>query len=333
VITFVALIVQEFAVRFTLPDFNPNNQLRFNRPDGSLPVLGPLGRQFQQVKNSGDYNVSVTFNRYGLRDSKDVKLAVAEDIILVGDSFAFGWGVKETERVSEQLERQLGRKIFNVATPSDVPGYKKLLDYARSIGAKTRNVVLLFNMYDDILYYDAPSAPVRPIPTKKVKTSPRWSFQSVKEFLLANSSLYFLSTSVITQNSWLRHLALKAGLIVPLTILSKRTIDERAIASTVKHLKMIAQSYNTLILLIPNRGIWIGDNQAYERQVHSRFLTALQKSGIPFVDMLPFQERDGNPMRYHFVNDGHWRPLGHSLAASILAERMSAMKPNGRLGQ
>jgi hypothetical protein len=320
-------VVQEFAVRFALPDFNPNNHLRFNPGNGTLPVLGPRNKMFRLVKNSGDYNVLVTFNQYGLRDSEDVKFAKAEDVIVVGDSFAFGWGVKESERVSEQLEQRLGRKVYNIATPNDVTGYGKLLNYAKFIGAKAENVVVLFNMYDDINDYDTALTPVSPLAlSKRVESSSQWNLRLVKEFLLANSSLYFLTTSVITQTDWLRRIALKLGLVVPLSAMGKRSISKQSIASTINHLKKITRGINSIVLLVPNRGIWIGNNQTHERKIHRQFVSALTKEKIRFLDMRTILEREGNPMRYHFDNDGHWRPLGHHLAASALAKRMAFPK-------
>lgn len=324
-VALVALLVQEFAVRLALPDFNPNNHLRFKAAVGSQPVLGPRGGQFRLVKNSGDYNVGVSFNRHGLRDSKDITTATADDVIVVGDSFAFGWGVEEKQRLSEQLAHLTGRKTFNVATPSDVPGYGKLLDYAKSLGADTRNVALIFNMYDDINDYTATAAPEQAEAAPKDPT--QWNFRAVKEFLLSNSSLYFLTTSLITQSDWLRRIALKAGLIAPLSAMAKRTVDDLSINSTIEHLERITRGYNAIIVLVPNRGIWIGDNQAHEREIHQRFIDALKKTDLAFVDMRPIQEKDGNPMGYHFVNDGHWRALGHRLGAAAIAAKMTFPTP------
>ena len=45
-------------------------------------------------------------------------------------------------------------------------------------------------------------------------------------------------------------------------------------------------------------------------------------SGLRFIDMSIIQELGGNPMRYHFKNDGHWNPSGHKLVAKTLASQM-----------
>ncbi len=316
----LALIIQELGVRLTLPDYNPNNHLRFNPEKPDLPVLGPANGHFRQVKNSGDYNVSVVFNEHGLRDLKDLSTATDKDVILVGDSFAFGWGVEQQDRVSERLEKLIGRRVFNVAVPTDVPGYDKLLRYARARGSAAKDVIILLNMYDDINDYDI--AAVKPVVRSEAARPPPgtlFNLNTVKGFLLEHSSLYFLATSVLGRIQWFRAIAVKVGLIVPLSEVHRRDLDRRAVKSTLNSLKKIAETYRVVIMVIPSRGLWIGNNQASERQIHDALILALERSGLNYIDMRRVQERDGNPMRYHFVNDGHWRPVGHELAAKALA--------------
>lgn len=90
-ITFlIALVViQELSIRLALPDFNPSKHLEFSWHVDDL-TLGRPGAKQRQIKNTGDFNVEVQFNRYGLRDKQDVSLAGPKDFIFVGDSFIFG---------------------------------------------------------------------------------------------------------------------------------------------------------------------------------------------------------------------------------------------------
>ena len=63
------LFIQEFVLRFVLPDFNPNHHIRFNKSTDTSPALGVKNATFRLVKNSGDYNVTVRFNEHGFRDT------------------------------------------------------------------------------------------------------------------------------------------------------------------------------------------------------------------------------------------------------------------------
>ena len=320
----VALVLQEFAVRLALPAFDPAGHLRFVRSSGDLPALGPPGEVHRLVKNSGDYDVSVRFNRHGLRDVKDIADAGVDDIVVVGDSFAFGWGVEEDERLSERLEALIGRRVFNVAMPADIDGYEKLIGFAERQGGRVGNVILVLNMTDDLKDYDAPAAaPPAAKATGGAAAARGVRLGQIKEFLLANSGLYFLATSLVTRVEWLRALALGAGLIVPLEQVAKRAVDGAVIDSTARRVARLARRFRTTVLIAPMRGLWIGANTENERRIHERLVGRLRALGLDVVDMRPIQELGGTPMKYHFANDGHWNPSGHALAAEALAARLA----------
>ena len=319
----VALVLQEFAVRLALPVFDPAGHLRFARSTGDLPALGPPGEVHRLVKNSGDDDVAVRFNRHGLRDVKDIADAVADDILLVGDSCAFGWGVKEADRLSERLQKRIGRRVFNVAMPADIDGYEKLIGFAERRGGHVGNVILVLNMTDDLRDYDAPKAAAAATATEGAAPVRGIRLGEIKEFLLAHSAFYFLATSLITQVEWLRAIALRAGLIVPLEQIAKRAVDGAVIDSTARRVARLARRFRTTIVIAPMRGLWIGANTENERRIHERFIDRLGALGLDIIDMRPLQERGGKPMEYHFTNDGHWNPSGHALAAGALAARLA----------
>jgi hypothetical protein len=232
----LTLAIQEFALRFALPDFDPAGQLRFLAETDTAPPLGPPNERFRLIKNSGDYNVEVTFNRHGLRDHKDIAGAREPDLILTGDSFALGWGVEENDRISERLEAETRRRVFNLASPTGLDGYLKLLHYSESLGSRAKDVVLVFNMSNDIGNYDAPLV--------KAESAPGHPqlLQQAKDFLLTHSALYFLATYVASQTQWVRDVAVRLGLSVPLNAVIPREIDDAAIASTIDRLGQIANN-------------------------------------------------------------------------------------------
>jgi hypothetical protein len=54
--------------------------------------------------------------------------------------------------------------------------------------------------------------------------------------------------------------------------------------------------------------------------MHRAFIDGLTASGMTVVDMRARLEAAGNPLSYHFANDGHWNQAGHQLAAEVLSE-------------
>jgi lysophospholipase L1-like esterase len=63
-----------------------------------------------------EFETTYRINRAGVRD--DEASLDGPEIIVLGDSFAMGWGVEQDETFSQVLERSTGRKVLNAAVSS-----------------------------------------------------------------------------------------------------------------------------------------------------------------------------------------------------------------------
>ena len=63
-----------------------------------------------------EFDTTLHANRAGLRD--DEASLERPDIIVLGDSYAMGWGVEQTESFPQVLERKTGLKVLNAAMSS-----------------------------------------------------------------------------------------------------------------------------------------------------------------------------------------------------------------------
>lgn len=82
------------------------------------PTLGFFHRPDLDVMFANlEFATRVRTNRQGFRDD-DASLEDPE-ILVLGDSYAFGWGVEQHETLEAELERRLGRRALNLA----VAGY------------------------------------------------------------------------------------------------------------------------------------------------------------------------------------------------------------------
>ena len=106
-----ATFVAEYSVRLTLPKYDPAGHVSFYTDSVTGVLLGRPNSRTRQIKNSGDYDVEIAFNRHGLRDRRDIANGTARDLYVLGDSFAFGWGVEESERFSSLLEKPTAGSI------------------------------------------------------------------------------------------------------------------------------------------------------------------------------------------------------------------------------
>ena len=113
----LTLFMTELAVRLFLPQFAPQPVFLKENSETGLK-LGRPNFTVRQIKNTGDYDVTVNINKFGFRDSNLVNNASKDDWFVIGDSFAFGWGVSESERFSSLLADMTGLNVYNLAIPA-----------------------------------------------------------------------------------------------------------------------------------------------------------------------------------------------------------------------
>src|SRR5207247_11426869 len=138
-----SLVLLEFAVRMRFPFYNPHgkDQIVFHYDKNGVP-LGPENQTIRQRSPQGDYDLQVSFNRFGFRDTNDLTTSTPADWFVVGDSFGLGWGQEETNRFSNLLEKKTPFRVFNICDPTDIAGYGQLVRYATQCGATISNLVI-----------------------------------------------------------------------------------------------------------------------------------------------------------------------------------------------
>lgn len=324
----VAILVQEFAVRLALPAYDPSGHVRFVEESRNMPQRGEANVVRRLTKNTGEFDVAVRFNRHGMRDAKDFAASRSEDLFVVGDSFAFGWGVEENQRLSEKLEAALGRKIYTLASGGgDLDNYDLLLEYATRRGATIGQIVVAVNVGTDMrVYGDRP----QPAPAAGQKPAPgAINFIAAKAILMRNSALYFMTTSIVHGNATLRSLGVKAGLIAPTRKGGAlKGYDRAAIVSSAQRIAALTSKYKGVALIIPPLGVWAGKAENPARRMTDELIGELRRLKVNLLNLRPAFERDGDPASLHFKTDAHWNPKGHARAAEALAEYFKARGGN-----
>jgi hypothetical protein len=277
----------------------------------------------RQVKNTGDYDVEVRFNDLGLRDDKLLTTATEEDLFVIGDSFAFGWGVNAEDRFSNRLQAILNRPVFNIAIAgTDLNGYYRLIRYVESNGVRVKRLVISVTMENDLNVYDS-TLPQVSIQLPHPIAFPSRNLSEFKRILTSHSALYVFLTHAVHQTTWLRRIAVQLGLIIPnLEGIGNENVSDEALTTSAHRLLQIAAGRNVVVLIIPSRRLWVGAHarRAQAAGVHARFVALLKAAGMQVVDLRDRLESGGQPLSYHFTNDGHWNRAGHQLAADALAD-------------
>lgn len=326
-----SIFLCEFLVRAVFPIYDPSGYVTFDRlPDGT--PIGPRGAVLRQVKDTGDYDVEVRFNDLGFRDDKSLQTAKETDLFVVGDSFAFGWGVSARDRFSDRLEVVLNRPVFNIAAAgADLNGYYRLIRYAEKNGVVVKDIIISVTMENDIGVYDAllPTGVAAPVHTAG---SAPVNLAMLKRHLAEHSALYVLLTHAVHQTAWLRRIAVQLGLLIPiLEGIGDENVSTEALTTSVLRLRQLAAGRHAIVLIIPSRRLWVGDaaRRAEAAAVHTRFVDMLRASDLRVVDLRDSFESHGNALSYHFANDGHWNKAGHRLAAKTLEDAIPNLERIG----
>jgi len=319
----IAVVVLELGLRWLAPHLDPSGTVKFHVTDDGVP-LGPENVTLRQFKNTGDYDVEMDFNRYGLRDFKDLGDANDPDVFVVGDSYSMGWGVEESERFSDVLDDRIAARVFNISIPTDLIGYGSLVRYAENNGASIRRLVVGLCMENDLLNYDA----LELLPSHG---RPKAGLGRVKAWLSGSSALYTALTTLIHQRPMIRAWAIRLGLLIDnIDGIRRNRFSEDVLRMSTERLARVIDDYDATVLIIPSRGLWVGENLAVESRVHEELVSRLRAMGIDVIDLRPVFEAAGNPMQFHFDNDGHWNPTGHRMAADALAAHFSTREVQER---
>ncbi len=273
-----------------------------------------------------NFTVRVDHNELGLRDASYplVRTAGKQRLLVVGDSFAWGYGVERNERFSELIEaRQPGWEIINAG----VSGYGTDQQYLYLLhqGLKFSPDIVLVLLHDNdfennlhtVEYWHAkPRFRLRdgeltlensPVPKPTAR-------QRVGRWILARTYLY-AQLYRGTRRFWQpRSPQAQASRQPPTSIGDQQPATGQTgqpapaggdiTLALLEAMARLARNQQARLVVV---GVQTGE-------VNSRFLASrLATLGIPFLSL---DATFHNPQRaYTFPNDIHWNAAGHQLAA------------------
>ena len=293
------------------------------------PLLGWHHRPGQHgFFEIGDLRTEVRINSRGLRDREypHQRVAGQRRILVVGDSFAWGFGVEQDEAFSERMEASLtGVEVINAGV-SGFSTDQELL-WLRSEGVKYRPdlVILLLAGNDEemnrrraaFLVYSKPyfvldengHLELRGVPVPLPPALRRLAYLACTRSALVNF-VTGRSARVLRRLRARGESRAGAG--------GKRQPFELTVA-LIDEMRRVAEGAGARFMIGATGMYW-------PLETHTRFdqlTAALERRGIELIDV----EADGfDPQHMRLPGDGHWSPDGHAIVARRVLEFIDRRK-------
>jgi lysophospholipase L1-like esterase len=316
------------------------------------------------VFSTPEFSTSVTINSKGLRDKEREykKPAGIKRVIVLGDSFTWGWGVEEKDKFTEILNNKLpsNYEVINMG----VSGYgtdQELLTLERE-GLKYNPdlVIVAFHPQTDLednisaIRYSYPkplfvlsanntlSLTNVPVP-KKEDWLKSWDtgeeiikndgfLAKLKNFMSEHSHTYLFFSRVVASNPILLKLFQKIGLIEELPTgtlgyISGYTLKQHdwdLTKALFREIDTVAKNNGarTLIFIVRYKYTDIRLNEALDK-ITAELVDFGKQNDLMVLDYLPtFIKYTGVREQLYFKHDGHWNADGHRTAAEAIYEKL-----------
>jgi len=321
--TLFALFLSEIALRLIglEPLYVSPERDRFWKYDSLLGWAHQPGQE--GIFETPQFRTAVRINEKGLRDrghSYEPENDV-ERVLVLGDSFAWGYGVEESERFSQLLEKSLGVEVINAS----VSGYstdQELLWY-RNEGIKYEtNLVILVIAGNDVgdndqqlvstIYYkpkfviEDGELVLTGYPVPKTSTQGKFIYslsqRSALAFFLVQR--YFDLLSLYGQTKVNSDQANS-----PRSDINAEREPFKLTIALVDEIRNIAESRKSKFMIVTTDRWW---NYRSE-ETYEDFITTLQGEGFLVLDVESMPGFD--PEEMLIPDDGHWNPSGHEFVS------------------
>ncbi|MEM7350220.1 MAG: GDSL-type esterase/lipase family protein [Acidobacteriota bacterium] len=296
------------------------------------PTFGWHHRPDQQgYVQLGDERIAVRFNGRGLRDRDypDERVADKNRILVLGDSFAWGYGVAQEETFSERLEATLPDvEVINAG----VSGYStdQELRWLEAEGLRYQPDLVILTMAgnDDTLnrrsiaYFVYPkpffllgtdgALELRNVPVPRASLSRRVAYQVSRR-----SALLKLAVDRSAQLARRARRPTRPGIEAAASGAPKPAEPFALTVALVERIRRAAAGGGARLLLVTTPMYSSPDAPG----TYAEFLITLRARGLQVLDVEALEGFSPEAMR--LPNDGHWNSTGHAFVAARLTEMIT----------
>ena len=326
--TLFALFLSEIALRITgfKPLYVSPERDRFWKYDSLLGWTHEPGQE--GIFETPQFSTVVRINEDGLRDRRHSYESESdiERILVLGDSFAWGYGVEESERFSQVLEKSLDVEVINAG----ISGYstdQELLWYKNEGIKYETDLVILVIAGNDVgdneqqlvstIYYK-PKFVIAdgelvltgyPVPETSAQGKFIYSLSQRSAFAFFLVQRYFDLISLYGQTK-----VNSAQASPPRSDVNAEREPFELTTALVDEIRKIAESRKAKFMIVTTERWW---NYRSE-ETYEDFITTLQGKGFLVLDVESMPGFDPEVMV--IPDDGHWSRDGHEFVSDQIRE-------------
>jgi hypothetical protein len=277
-----------------------------------------LKPDLQTTFTNNEFSTGIRTNIFGFRDD-NVSLN-NPDVLIVGDSYAWGWGVEENEGVEKQLEQLTGTRILNMS----VPGYGNIQELLTLFAWERRGTlqgkdILLFFCANDLQDNQNTSFGAFP-----------YFVQEGNGIRLHNPTKEAFDTWLQTANGWMIHNTIaQKNILAYYTLAAIKNAGNKDLYKDYHTGDNKLNGANALLQVAVNLQAIQTQQQARITIVYvppySYYITGkadaslalmqdiCKKTGLRFADLSAILSKTD-----YYPLDKHWRATGHQKAAQYL---------------
>jgi len=285
------------------------------------------------------------YNSYGARDKERTKSSTdINRVILLGDSFVEGFGVKENKRFSNLLEKQTGREMMNFSCNSFSP-LQAVLMYKNLASEYTHNTIIFgifpFNdIPDDDIEITGNNEVYKPF---LIKTDTGFSVKFTGTFnpadtfinkskgsftertvrvLKAFTCWYNIVSYLKLRNSENKKMK-NSSVKIPSYYFDFSASQIERLGEILKELRKSAVNKRIIVFTIPVVQDFLRmEKESTQPPLPGELKKICSENNMEYLDLTGLIKAAGKPYRnFYFYCDPHWNESGHKLVADILTNQ------------
>ena len=295
------------------------------------------------------FSVSMKFNEVGARDNSFVGIEDNSGYILLGGSFAEGYGINKQNTASDLIEKYTGKQVLNLGSAGDIGPLQHLLIYKNFKHLPHSNVIIFITPTNDLTdndyhtWINIDKTRYRPyfnVNSKNPLTPyyfpeaiPRNNFYENKTILLKEfiKNNFWSSNLIRSGRKLLNDQSYKVSRITSLFptnhFFQSTTTQQENFILAYKEILRLAKNANVYLVIIPTERD-IKEMQSSKITYYDTiWYQGLQKLSefrtskiVRIIDL--YKELPANFSELFFKCDDHWNNTGNEWAAKVISKNL-----------